>query len=362
MNPFTDKYFTKAKLVAQYVNKNPVVSYRVFCRDSGIAALEPARLLIKTLAPDARVQVLPEGTKFESGDTLMIITDKFQNIVELETMYLGWIGLPIYCATQARAIRDAALDKDIMDFAARHLCGAESVVLASYGARIGGINKHSTDVGAVCLQHLAMVSGRYCNLIDQKVPWIFMSGGIGTMPHALLAIFNGNYCEAANAYLNALRGDKFIALIDYNNREIDDSLKLLKEFGKELYGVRIDTPRENHAQIKPSDTTQLGSIYDDGVGVTINAVNQLRYWLDHNTDASGHHVKIFVSSGFNSDKTKEFYKECKDSFDGIGTGSFVPKFCPATADIFMVDGREEAKVGRYWGFAKNVEFYRKIAH
>jgi len=193
MNPFTDKYFSKSRIVAEETRMNPRVSYRIFGRSNGIAALEPAAALIRTLAPMSDIDILPTGTEFKSGDTMMIVKGFFQNIVELETLYLQWCALPCYCAYHAKAIVNAADGKPVLDFSARHLYGAESVALASYGGYVGGIRGVSTDTGAEAQNYLSNRADDIRNIINQiDLP----SGkGIGTTPHALIAIFRGDYIK-----------------------------------------------------------------------------------------------------------------------------------------------------------------------
>lgn len=359
-NPFTDKYFSKSRRVAEKAGLNPTVKYRVFGRFKGIAALEPAKCLIEALAPSAKVEILPTGTPFQPKDTIMIIEDKFQNIVELETMYLWWSALPCYCAQQAKDIVKAAQGRTVLDFAARHMYDAASVALASYGAKVGGITQHSTDVGANAFTALMNLINSYKAELAVYSPetagkFGYIEQGVGTTPHALLAIFGGDYTAMANAYLDAFPEDKFVALIDYNNKEIDDSLTLLRTFGDKLWGVRIDTCGVNHAQKIPSSEGSMEYVKEKGV--SLDAVAFLRAALDLN---GGKKVKIVVSSGFNALKTAEFASEVPNSFDAIGTGSFIPPNPTCTADIFEVDGKRESKKGREWGYIANKKFYSLI--
>lgn len=351
MNPYTDKYFTKSRLVAQMSGLNPVVKYRVFGRFYGVAALEPAKYLIAAQQlPDVKISILPTGTQFNPGDTLMIIEGRFQDIVELETMYLQWVALPCYCAGKARAIVDAAKGRMIMDFAARHMYGAESVALASYGAEVGGIKAHSTDVGANSLEWLHRLAN-WIAARDYQLGYPafeFRNKGIGTTPHALLAIFHGDYLKMADAYLKVYPDD-FVALIDYNNREIDDTIALVKHCGPALKGVRTDTCGENCAQVI-GGKAQLP-------GVCTEAVEQLRDALDLN---GGEKVKLYVSSGFDEEKVERFVGGIGVSFDGIGTGSFIPKAPQCTSDIFEVSGQRESKVGREWGYERNEKFWKLV--
>ena len=359
MNPFTDKYFTRSKQVAEKMGMNPLVKYRVFMRDGGVAALKPMAELIKNFAPNATVQFLSTGTPFNARDTAVIISGRFQDLVELETMYLNWTALPCFCAEKTRKIVRIAKDKMILDFAARHLFDPTSIALASYGAMVGGIPAASTDVGANSLNYLRNVMDNYSTLndvceVNNVYNHLFPKSGIGTTPHALIAIFRGDYEAMGQAYIDTFPGEGFVSLIDYNNREVDDALKQLKKFNKKLAGVRTDTCGENYAQI---GYKQDGSFeYAEEKGVVVSAVEGLRNALDHE---GGEHVKIFVSSGFDFEKTAEFMERCPRAFSGIGTGSFIPKVPTATSDIFEVNGERECKVGREWGYKANKEFFQK---
>lgn len=354
MNPFTDKYFSKTKKIAETMGLNPIVKYRVFTRFAGVAALEPMAKVVMKMSKESSVEILATGTEFEAGDTVAIITGPIQDIVELETQWLQWTALPCYCAAEAKKIVERAGDKIVLDFAARHLYDPVSVALASYGARVGGIKGASTDIGANAEMYLDRVVREYKNIVEYSDHKIYQKAGIGTTPHALIALFKGDYLAMANAYIKTFPEEKFVALIDYNNKEIGDTLLLLQHLDKKLAGVRIDTCGENFAQVGYNQDGT--SVYADEKGVSISAVKSLKNALRNN---GGEHVKVFVSSGFNADKTGKFMEVCPSSVDGFGTGSFIPKGPTATADIFEVDGKSESKVGREWGLKKNQEFYNK---
>ena len=256
---FTDRYFTKAKLIAQKSGLNPEVAYRFFARTDGIAAMEPFKLMAQKLLGDkATVLAHPEGFPFQAGDTLAIVRGKFQDIVEYEPMLLWWAILPSYCAKQSSEIygasQDIALfqqkDVDVIAMENRHGFGGEVTALTSYGAKVGGIQLSSCEIATNPLAYLEFILDEvYKPLIENPRTWCKTSKAVGTMPHALLAIFQGDYALACQAYKDTFSEDKIIVLNDYNNREIDDSLIALKELGADLYGVRCDTCGENYPQL-----------------------------------------------------------------------------------------------------------------
>jgi len=351
MNPFTDKYFSKTKRVLEVAGVNPLVGIRVYPKFAGLAAFKPAADFIKTVCPSAKVDYLPEGTPFKSKDTGMIIYAKAQDIVEYETNYLQFFSLPAYCAGKMAEIVEAADGRPIMAFEARHLSSPIGAALSSYGAKIGGATAFSTDVGANALVYLNKIFKRYKNA--EAMDFGFTEEGKGTTPHFLLACLHGDYEAACKAYAEAFPDDDIIQLIDYNNREIKDTLTCLRVLGDKLKAVRADTCGENRPELNP-----FGSIaqrFDYNRGVTPALLAALRDALNAN---GGEHVKIIPTSGFNLKKTRLFMEEVPDCVDAIGTGSFIPPGYPqATADIFEVDGEQETKVGREWGFERNEHFY-----
>lgn len=347
---FTDKYFTKAKLIAAHAGLDPVVSYRIFARCGGKAAMEPLRMMVEKLLGDrALISTLPTGVFFEAGDTLAIITGRFQDLVEYEPMWLWWSILPSYCALQAYKIVTAADGEiDVMAFENRHNFGAEATALTSYGAMIGGIRKTSCEIGTDPLKYLSyLLDNVYKPLCGDLGSLLYLDKAIGTMPHALLAIFEGDYKEACLAYKAAFPDECYTVLNDYNNREIDDSLIALSVLGERLYAIRCDTCGENRPQLKRNEPPSPS--YHTGISHAL--IHSLRGYLDK---AGGEHVKICVSSGFDSDKLLSYLST---PINSVGTGSFIPKWPIATADIFEVNGKPETKKGREWGFPRNDLFH-----
>lgn len=53
---------------------------------------------------------------------------------------------------------------------------------------------------------------------------------MGTMPHALIQLFDGDIVEATKAYHETFSDDELVALVDYNNDAITDALKVSRAF------------------------------------------------------------------------------------------------------------------------------------
>ena len=67
--------------------------------------------------------------------------------------------------------------------------------------------------------------------------------GLGTMPHALIQLCDGDIIKAVDLYLKTFPNEKVTALIDYNNDVINDSLKVARHLKEKLRAVRVDTSK-----------------------------------------------------------------------------------------------------------------------
>jgi nicotinate phosphoribosyltransferase len=114
--------------------------------------------------------------------------------------------------------------------------------------------------------------------------------------------------------------------------------------------VRIDTS-EN--LVDRSITPVMGSFRPTGVNPHL--VWNVRNALD--SEGFGH-VKIVVSGGFTAEKIRSFEEQLVpvDAY-GVGSSLFAGRF-DFTADIVLVGGKPEAKVGREYRPNKRLERVR----
>lgn len=356
--PFIDKYFLRAKEILKAEELNPFVRAQVFVRkgpgkiygiNEAVAILDKYSKLSKNRG---RVFSLEEGSNYSPTETLMVIEARIQDIVDLETMYLGVISaettkrndnvdIDLKKVEENMAkVFEASGRRPVSYFGARHWrYDLDSAI--SRAAFDGGASSCSTDVGAE---------------IVGKV-------GIGTIPHALEAIYAWKYgmnqavSESTRAF-DKVMDPKIprIALVDFANREILDSLKTAEFLEGRLYGVRLDTCGENVAEgaIRKINCKMPQSKYWFGKGVTASSA----FFLRENLDKFGFNdVKIMLSSGFgNPEKVKAFVDAEKYSgkklFDALGVGGiFQSRF--STMDIVGVGDDLDnlqpiSKIGRYY--------------
>jgi len=372
--PFSDKYFLRTHEILKAEGLNPWVRAQVFIRKGPgeVAGIEESLAMLERFselkAHGGKVFALPERAQYRPKETLMVIEGPMQDIIALETLYLGALSaattrlndhvrkVDLAAAEEnMRKVVELAGGRPVSYFGARHWSYTEDPAIA-YAAYKGGATSCSTDAGAAT----------------------FGQVGQGTIPHALENIYAWKHGKE-NAVVEAtLAFDRVIdpevpriALIDYNNRELDDSVAVADALEGRLYAVRVDTCGENVAQgalISPrceeaeawkaqgislpsEDSPEARFWY--GTGVTVTGVYALRRALDQ----FGHKdVKIILTSGFGDPAKVQAFVDAEKKlgvklFDALGVGGIYKPCRMATMDIVAVGETEDtmtpiSKVGR----------------
>jgi nicotinate phosphoribosyltransferase len=186
----------------------------------------------------------------------------------------------------------------------------------------------------------AHVAGAIGVSTDAQASW-WGSRGIGTVPHALIAAFGGDTVAATRAFADSMDEEvRVISLVDFENDCVGTSLAVARALGDRLWGVRLDTASTM------VDRALVGEMGDfDPRGVNPQLVLRVREALD----AEGFHgVRIVASGGFTAEKIHRF-KEREVPVDAYGVGSaLVRGSYDYTADVVRVEGRDVAKVGRWF--------------
>ena len=166
--------------------------------------------------------------------------------------------------------------------------------------------------------------------------------GMGTMPHALIQLFEGD-TVAAKAYHEVYPEDDLTVLVDYNNDVITDALKVAREFGDTLKCVRLDTSNNMVDKYFLRNAHLLGKF--DPRGVNPELIFALRKALD---DEGYQHVKIMASGGFTEDKIRMFEKR-NVPVDLYGVGrNLLDINIGFTGDNVILNGKQESKAGRQY--------------
>jgi len=384
VSQMTDKYFTNTRLVVE-ANGDVDVTYAVFLRRRCIAALEPAERLIMKLVPQAKVtRFFKEGDIVPAERKLMEVRGPMSKLSEVETLLLQKTGFPSVSAANAYEMCMALPGASFIDMHARHGSGIDMNMLAAYGASVGSEAAKRANKN---------VRGFVGSSQDVTAPLFGAKSGIGTMPHALVGYADGDVLKAIKMFAERLPEiDQLVALVDFNGKEITDSLRTAEWFfneakldkkGKTL-GVRLDTHGGRFAEDldyeKSIETVgrwldvdgeynivehvlgprafQLdpGNILVDkvrrvlfGSGVSVANIIHTRQALDVNGFKS---AKIVASSGFSPQKC-QIMGAARAPIDTVGTGSFLPATLTetyATADIIAYDGERRVKLGREFLF------------
>ncbi len=299
----TDIYFIKTLQVLKHLGlEDKPVTAELFPRRPGVlAGVEECRQLLKDAG--VRVWSLPEGAEFGPKEVVMRIEGPYGRFGLYETALLGMLASATGWATAAREAKQAAGDKPVICFGARHVHPAVAPVMER-AAMIGGADGAASVLGAKLLG---------------RTP-------LGTMPHALFLIV-GDSVKTALAYDEAMPPEApRTVLVDTFKDEAEESLRIAAALGEKLEAVRLDTPGERG-------------------GVTPGLVAEVRARLDM---AGYSHVKILVSGGLTPERIPELSAAGADIF---GVGSWISRAAPIdmTMDIKEVDGKPVAKRGRIPG-------------
>ena len=315
---FTDKYFVRSRYILKKDRRHPRVLMQAYTHKSGtLCGMDEAIAILRSCAErgeDLKIRALYDGDKISANETVLTIEGDLATFVHLETVYLGVLCRGSSIATAVRQVADAAEGKDVLFFSPRfdHYLVQEA---DGYAALMGGAAGVSTDAGGSRL----------------SLP------GIGTIPHALIAAYKGDTAASAVAFERYLPKEvRTIALVDFNNDSVGDSLASARALGKRLWGVRLDTPHDVRDKSVKSRAKRTLGVCEE---LTLNVRKAL--------DAEGFNwVKIVISSGFDAQKVRRFVK-AGVPFDAVGVGmAFYRERMEFTADVVKVEGRPCAKVGR----------------
>ncbi|PYF42634.1 nicotinate phosphoribosyltransferase [Metamycoplasma alkalescens] len=315
-------YFFKTKKIAQKYRKNEIVTLQFFQRNNDVKLCginEVLNLLKKhTNTSKYTIRYLEEGSIVNDKEVVLELEGNYHYFGIYEGIIDGILARQSSIATNAYQIIKAANGKNVVSMADR----ADHYINQlndAYALRVGGIKNHSTFAAA--------------NFDKKRM--------FGSMPHALIQMFEGNTVAAVEAYEKTFLDDKLFALVDFHNDVIADALACLKKFKNKLAGVRVDTSKALSDKMFEKEKTKE-------YGVTPNQIKRLRETLDAN---NGKHVKIIVSSGFDAKKIAEFEK-LNTPVDTYGVGASLLKiWISFSADATKLNGKLIAKAGRQ--YAKN---------
>ncbi|MBM7572836.1 nicotinate phosphoribosyltransferase [Aquibacillus albus] len=325
---FSAVYFLKTKEIAEKLIPDNKITMQFFQKSNAVlCGTDEAIALIHTFADEPEnleIYSLKDGDKISPFETVLTITGPYQSFGYLEGIIDGILARRTSVATNVYNVVKAA-----------RTSGKQKPIIF-----MGDRDDHYTQQAGD--GYASFIGGSTAQATHAMNEW-WGKQGMGTMPHALIQMFKGDVVATAKAYHEIYPNDDLMVLVDYNNDVINDSLKVAREFGDELKGVRIDTSKNMVDKYFFRNQHLMGTF--DPRGVNPQLIFALRNALD---EEGFTHVKIIVSGGFNEQKIKEF-EENNVPVDMYGVGrNLLTINIGFTGDNVLLNGSEQAKEGRQY--------------
>lgn len=247
-----------------------------------------------------------EGEMFFEEEPVLVIEGRYSAFGALESPILGFLCQSTGIATKASRCKKAAGGKPVISFGVRRMHPAIAPMIER-AAFIGGCD--------------GVAGVKSAEMIGEKPT--------GTMPHSLV-LLAGDPATAYRLFNETMPPEvKRIALIDTIGDEKFEAVKAAEALGKDLFGVRLDTPGSRRGDFRA-------------------LVEEVRWELD----IRGYgYVKIFVSGGLDEDSIASL-RDLVDAY-GVGTAISNAPTVDFSMDIVEIEGVPISKRGKKSG-AKNV--------
>ena len=324
---YTDAYFNHARAALLRDGRRPHVVLQAFQKKhSYLGGVDEAIAILKLCVHDwaaLTVSALYDGDRIEPYEPVLTIEGDYTSFAHLETVYLGTLARRTLITTNTVRVLEAANGKPLIFMAARH-------------------DHHRVQTGDGYAAYIAgEVVGRPIGVTtDEQASW-WGGRALGTVPHALIAAYDGNTVLAAQRFADWAPDDMNVTvLVDFENDSVRTALDVARALGPRLWGVRLDT---SESLVDRSLWEELGDFPPTGVNPKL--VGKVRDALD---DGGFDQVKIVVSGGFTVEKIREF-EASGVPVDAYGVGSSLIRGSnDFTADVVLTDGRPSAKAGRHY--------------
>lgn len=319
----TDIYFLNTKEILTKNHIDSEVVMELFARDlpeegtwGVLTGVYEVAKLLEGLPVD--VWAFDEGSIFVADgrgalyEPVMTISGRYRDFVEYENPMLGLLASSSSVSTKASRFRVAAGDRQVISFGTRRVHPALAPLIER-GCYIAGFDGVS-------------------NVLGGKLLGVEPSG---TMPHALVQVV-GDQEKAWRLFDETMpKSVKRTALVDTFWDEKTESIKAFETLGKNLWGVRIDTPSSRRGNFR-------------------QIIEEVRWELKIR---GGGAVKVFVSGRL----SEEDVVQLKDIVDGFGVGTAVAY--PPSIDFSakIVEVREKGKTylrGKRGGLGGRKEVHR----
>src|SRR5256886_15054239 len=191
-----------------------------------LAGVEEAAALLEGVAVD--VWAMEVGILFEPIQPVLRIEGTYVEGAQYETALLGVLCQASGIATKAARCKKAAGERQVISFGARRMHPALAPMIER-NAFVGGCDGVAVTKAAELIE----------------------ADPTGTIPHALVLMF-GDTVEALKAFNDVIDPKvRRVALIDTLQDEKFEAIRVAEALGKDLYGVRLDTPSSRRGDFYP---------------------------------------------------------------------------------------------------------------
>jgi len=324
---YTDAYFNHTRATLLRDGRRPRVLLQVFQKKQALlGGMDEAIAVLKLCSHDwdgLTVHALYDGDAIAPYESVLTIEGDYTTFAHLETVYLGVLARRTLITTNVARVLSVLNGKPLIFMPARH-------------------DHHRVQTGDGYAAYVAgQVLGAEIGVTtDEQASW-WGGQGIGTVPHALIAAYNGDTVVAALRFAEWAPPEmNLTVLVDFDNDSVRTAIDVARALGPRLWGVRLDT---SEALVDRSLWEEMGDFKPTGVNPRL--VWKVRDALD---EAGFPEVKIVASGGFDADKIGEF-EDSGVPVDAYGVGSSLIRGSnDFTADIVLTDGEPSAKVGRHY--------------
>lgn len=323
---FSAVYFLKTRDIVEQKIPDNIITMQFFQKDHAVlCGTDEVIALLHTFAeqPDElEIHSLKDGDKIEPFETVLTITGPYQHFGYLEGIIDGILARRTSVATNVYNVAKAA-----------SISGEQKPIIF-----MGDRDDHFTQQAGD--GYAAFIGGSTAQATHAMNEW-WGKQGMGTMPHALIQMYRGDIVAATKAYYDIFPEDELMALVDYNNDVITDSLKVARAFGEELSAVRLDTSRTLVDKYFLRNHHLMGTF--DPRGVNPELIFALREALD---EEGFDFVDIVASGGFDEERILQFEK-ANVPVDMYGIGRNLLEInIGFTGDNVLLNGTHSAKEGR----------------
>jgi len=354
---YSDVYLNRNVDILKEDGLHPNVRQQFFQKGDNVClcGIEESIAFIKDVLgdrfEDIKLWTLSDGDIIDAWETVMLIEGDHSLFAHLETPCLGALKRGTMVATNVYRCFKAANGKPILFFPARfdsHLVQSKDGYSYKIGREASGF-----EGGGVST--------------DAQGEW-WGSKGIGTMPHSLIADYNGDTVLATLKFAEYIDPEvKRVSLVDFDNdcvtTTIDVTKAMLRMYMRnmdkryKLYGVRLDTAGN---LIDESVTHVYGVCPQLVMNVHIALAEYAKGYPEDSIERDFiEDVGIIPSGGFNEEKIAKF-EELNLPVIAYAVGSsLVTGGSDFTADVVQIKRNGEwvdnAKIGRQYNSNDRLE-------